>query len=121
MSEWAMSVEVDQRVHIEAPPERVWRALVEHDDLHGWLYPSAVADVREGGSWRFTFPHWPSARGLQHPALNFGGPIVELEPGRVLAVAFEPPYWGVLRFELRPHGSATDVRVTKRRAPLCTS
>jgi uncharacterized protein YndB with AHSA1/START domain len=33
MSEWAMSVEVDQRVHIEAPPERVWRALVEQDDL----------------------------------------------------------------------------------------
>jgi uncharacterized protein YndB with AHSA1/START domain len=114
MNAWAMSVEVDQRVHIEAPPERVWRALVEPDDLHRWLFPSAVADVREGGSWRFTFPHWPSARGLQHPALNFGGPIVELDPGRVFAVAFEPPYWGVLRFELHPHGSATDVRVTQR-------
>ena len=76
-----MAVEVDQRVHIAAPPERVWRALVEHDDLRRWLFPSAVADVREGGSWRFTFPHWPSARGLHHPALNFGGPIVELDAG----------------------------------------
>jgi uncharacterized protein YndB with AHSA1/START domain len=112
--ERAMSVEVDQQVHIEAPKERVWRALVEHDDLHRWLFPSAVADVRVGGSWRFTFPHWPSARGLQHPALNFGGPIVELEPGRVLAVAFEPPYWGVLRFELSADGSGTDLRVTQR-------
>jgi hypothetical protein len=32
----------------------------------------------------------------------------------VLAVAFEPPYWGVLRFELTPDGSATELRVTQR-------
>ena len=32
----------------------------------------------------------------------------------MLAVEFEPPYWGVLRFELRPDGAATDVRVTQR-------
>ena len=77
-AEHAMAVEVDQRVHIHAPPERVWRALVDLDDLRRWLFPSADADVRDGGFWRFTFPHWPSARGLHHPALNFGGPIVEL-------------------------------------------
>ena len=112
--ERAMAVEVDQRVHIAAPPERVWRALVEPADLRRWLFPSAVADVRPGGSWRFTFPHWPSARGLHHPALNFGGPIVELEPGRVLAVEFEPPYWGVLRFELAPEGDGTELRMTQR-------
>lgn len=112
--ERAMAVEVDQRVHIAAPPERVWRALVEQDELRRWLFSSAVADVRPGGSWRFTFPHWPSARGLQHPALNFGGPIVELVPGRVLAVQFEPPYWGVLRFEIAAEGDGTDVRVTQR-------
>jgi len=112
--ERAMAVEVDQRVRIAAPPERVWRALAEPDELRRWLFASAVADVREGGSWRFTFPHWPSARGLHHPALNFGGPIVELDPGRLLAVAFEPPYWGVLRFELAADGEGTDLRVTQR-------
>ena len=32
----------------------------------------------------------------------------------MLAVAFEPPYWGVLRFELSPDGSATELRVTQR-------
>jgi uncharacterized protein YndB with AHSA1/START domain len=112
--ERAMAVEVDQRVHIGAPPERVWRALVDLDDLRRWLFPSADADVRSGGFWRFTFPHWPSARGLHHPALNFGGPIVELEPGRVLAVQFEAPYWGVLRFELAPEGDGSELRVTQR-------
>ncbi len=112
--ERAMTVEVDHRVRIAAPPERVWRALAEPDDLRRWLFASAVADVRAGGSWRFTFPHWPSARGLHHPALNFGGPIVELDPGRVLAVAFEPPYWGVLRFELAPDGDGTGLRITQR-------
>jgi uncharacterized protein YndB with AHSA1/START domain len=112
--ERAMAVEVDQRVRITAPPERVWRALTDVADLRRWLFESADADVREGGSWRFTFPHWPSARGLHHPALNFGGPIVELVPGRVLAVQFEPPYWGVLRFEVSPDGDGTDLRVTQR-------
>jgi uncharacterized protein YndB with AHSA1/START domain len=112
--ERAMEVEVDQRVRIAAPPERVWRALTEAGDLHRWLFPSAAPDVREGGFWRFTFPHWPSARGLHHPALNFGGPIVELVPGRVLAVQFEPPYWGVLRFELAAAGEGTELRVTQR-------
>ena len=112
--ERAMAVEVDQRVRIAAPPERVWRALTDVADLRRWLFESADADVREGGSWRFTFPHWPSARGLHHPALNFGGPIVELVPGRVLAVQFEPPYWGVLRFEVSPGGDGTDLRVTQR-------
>jgi uncharacterized protein YndB with AHSA1/START domain len=112
--ERAMAVEVDQRVHVAAPPERVWRALTDVADLRRWLFESAEADVREGGSWRFTFPHWPSARGLHHPALNFGGPIVEVVPGRVLAVQFEPPYWGVLRFELSPDGDGTDLRVTQR-------
>jgi len=111
---YAMAVEVDQRVRVEAASERVWRALTDPGDLQRWLFPSAVADVREGGSWRFTFPHWPSARGLHHPALNFGGPIVELVPGHVLAVQFEPPYWGVLRFELRADGDGSDLRVTQR-------
>ena len=32
----------------------------------------------------------------------------------MLAVAFEPPYWGVLRFELRPAGDGTELRVTQR-------
>ena len=114
MIEYAMAVEVDQRVRVQAAPERVWRALTDPGDLQRWLFPSAVADVREGGSWRFTFPHWPSARGLHHPALNFGGPIVELVPGHVLAVQFEPPYWGVLRFELTADRDGSDLRVTQR-------
>ena len=112
--ERVMTVEVDQRLHIAAPPERVWRALSEPADLRRWLFPSAAAEVREGGFWRFTFPHWPSARGLHHPALNFGGPIVELVPGRVLAVEFEPPYWGVLRWEIAPDGDGTELHVTQR-------
>jgi uncharacterized protein YndB with AHSA1/START domain len=112
--ERAMTVEVDQRMFIAASPERVWRALTDTVDLRRWLFASAEADVREGGFWRFTFPHWPSARGLHHPALNFGGPIVELSPGRALGVRFEPPYWGVLRFAIAAEGDGAELRVTQQ-------
>ena len=110
-----MAVEVDQRVRIAAAPERVWRALVEHDDLRRWLFPSAVADVRARaarGASRFRTGRRRAACTTRRS--TSAGPIVELDPGRVLAVAFEPPYWGVLRFELSPDGDGTELRVTQR-------
>ena len=104
---------VDQRVQIEAAPERVWRALSESSELSRWLFPSATVDCRLGGRWEFTFPHWPSARGLWHPTLRFAGPIVALEPGAAIAVAFDPPYWGTVRFAIRAQGSGTELRITQ--------
>jgi uncharacterized protein YndB with AHSA1/START domain len=104
---------VDHRIRIEAPPARVWRALVDLDDLRRWMFASMRVDVRIGGFWRFTFPTWPSARGLVHPALEMGGPIVALAPERELAVEFASPYWGVLRFALEADGAATRLRVTQ--------
>jgi uncharacterized protein YndB with AHSA1/START domain len=104
---------VDHRIRIEAPPARVWRALVDLDDLRRWMFASMRVDARLGGFWRFTFPHWPSARGLVHPALEMGGPIVALAPGRELAVEFARPYWGVLRFALEADDAATRLRVTQ--------
>ena len=104
---------VDHRLRIEATPERVWRALSESSELARWLFPSATVDCRLGGRWEFTFPHWPSARGLWHPTLQFTGPIVELAPGAVLAVAFDPPYWGTVRFTIQAEGSGTGLRITQ--------
>ena len=102
-------------MQIEAAPERVWRTLSESAELSRWLFPSATVDCRLGGRWEFTFPHWPSARGLWHPTLRFTGPIVELSPGAVIAIAFDPPYWGTVRFAIRASGSGsgTELRITQ--------
>ena len=100
-------------MQIEAAPERVWRALSESAQLARWLFPSGTVDCRLGGRWEFTFPHWPSARGLWHPTLRFTGPIVELVPGAVLAVAFDPPYWGTVRFALCASGNGSELRITQ--------
>ena len=108
------AVGVDHRIRIEAPPARVWRGLTESADLQRWLFPSAQAEPRVGGTWQFTFPHWPSARGLLHPSLGFVARIVAFEPERLLAVRFEPPYWGELRFALAAAGDgATTLNVTQ--------
>jgi uncharacterized protein YndB with AHSA1/START domain len=105
---------VDHRIRIEAPPSRVWRALTDEADVRRWLFASAQVEPRVGGVWQFTFPHWPSARGLLHPSLGFVARIMAFEPERLLAVRFEPPYWGELRFELAAVGdAATALHVTQ--------
>jgi uncharacterized protein YndB with AHSA1/START domain len=73
------------------PPERVWRALTETDELRRW-HPSPFAlEAAEGGSVRFLPPDGDA----------FGtGEVTEYDPPRVLAHT-----WGEdrLRWELRPH------------------
>ena len=104
---------VDHRIAIAAPRERVWQALTQTSELRRWLFASASIDCRLGGTWEFTFPHWPSARGLWHPSLQFRGPIVELDAGAALAVTFSPPYFGTVRFSLGAHDDGTELRITQ--------
>lgn len=70
---------------IEAPPERVYDAFLDPDDLAAWLPPSGFgAEVHEfdptvGGSFRITFT--AETDELEPYSHTFGGEYLELVPG----------------------------------------
>jgi uncharacterized protein YndB with AHSA1/START domain len=82
------------------PPEVVWRALTERDQLRSW-FPSDV--VVEGGEWTagaaITFPFTPDVADM-----TLTGEVLEVDPPRALAFT-----WGeeALRFELTGHDGGT--------------
>jgi uncharacterized protein YndB with AHSA1/START domain len=75
------------------PPDKVWRALTEPDDLAAW-FPSDIDGKREvGATLRFPF------RAGEAPTLE--GRMLAFDPPRLLEFS-----WGddLLRFELDPIG-----------------
>lgn len=79
------------------PPEKVWRALTDPEELRAW-FPTTVEGQRsEGARLRFAFPSG------HVPPLD--GEMITFSPPRLLEFR-----WGgddVLRFELRPDGDGT--------------
>jgi uncharacterized protein YndB with AHSA1/START domain len=79
------------------PPERVWRAVTEPDELARW-FPSAVRyEPRVGAPMTFDF-------GGKHGIASMPGEVLAWDPPRAFAFA-----WGedVLRFELEPTDAGT--------------
>jgi uncharacterized protein YndB with AHSA1/START domain len=73
------------------PPETVWRALTEPDQLAAW-FPTTIEGERVAGApLRFSFP-----RGQGEP---FDGQLLVYDPPSVLELRWGPD---TLRFELRP-------------------
>lgn len=88
------------------PPEKVWRALTENDELAHW-FPAVIHGAREpGAALRFIFPEEPG----QVPADSTGegttltGEMLAFDPPRVLEYS-----WGgeLLRWELQPSDEGT--------------
>jgi uncharacterized protein YndB with AHSA1/START domain len=86
--------------YLADPPEVVWGALTEREQLRSW-FPCDV--VVEGGVWTvgaaIAFPFPPDVMDL-----TLTGEVLDAEAPRVLAFT-----WGeeVLRFELSPHDGGT--------------
>jgi uncharacterized protein YndB with AHSA1/START domain len=78
------------------PPDRVWSALTDPDELSRWFPSTIEGELRVGATLRFPF------RQNEGPALE--GRVVELEQGRILAYT-----WGddLLRWELHGESGAT--------------
>lgn len=86
------------------PPDRVWRALIDPDELRGWFPTDIEGERRLGARIRFTFREdAPKAADmpelLEHDPVDLDGEFTEFEPPRVLAYT-----WGDedLRWELVP-------------------
>ena len=99
--------------HLPDPPEIVWRALTEREQLRRW-FPCDV--IVSGGRWEIgaaiTFPFRPEVMDL-----TLAGEVLEVDEPNVLAFT-----WGedALRFELsaegRRHPSRPDRRAAARRS-----
>ena len=107
---------VELEVRIEAPRERVWRALV--DDIRHWWHPDFYALP---GSSTFTLEATPGGRMYEERSDGGGalwGTVVAVEPGVALdimmtvAARFGGPRMGMLRLDLREDGDATILAVS---------
>lgn len=80
------SPEIRLSMRVEAPPERVFRALTEPEDLNRWIAKDAKVDLREGGRWDLGF--MPAEDAEQEGRTM---EILELVPDRKLVVSW--PDW----------------------------
>ena len=88
---------------IAAPPERVWRALTEPEELRVWLARAEI-DLRPGGPIVLTFENDPSV---------MLGTITEIEQGRLLEYTWsEDDVESVVRFVVEPDGDGTRLTLT---------
>jgi uncharacterized protein YndB with AHSA1/START domain len=91
--------------HLADPPDIVWRALTEREQLRYW-FPCDV--ILSGGRWEvgaaITFPFRPDVMDL-----TLTGEVLEVDEPSVLAFT-----WGddTLRFELSPDGDGTRLVLT---------
>ena len=75
------------------PPERVWRAITEPDELAAWFPDTIEGEFGPGAEVRF-----PKFVEMGLPST---GTVTEFDPPRLLAFTWGP---STLRFELEPDG-----------------
>lgn len=112
-------------VKIAAPPERVFRALSDPQQLLQWWGSEGPCkatvwefDARRGGKWRFEASD-SSGNIVINAVSDFkaSGEIVEFDPPRVLAYTWianwhaDPTRRTLVRWELTPVGKGTLVKV----------
>jgi len=121
VSDGALSVRVEGEAivgeaWIEAPPERVFRALTDPARLREWWgsrdsywVEEWTADVRVGGAWEARCMSAAGGPSRVH------GVYLELDPPHRLAYTWNPSWDGspetTVRFELVRHGERTHVRM----------
>jgi uncharacterized protein YndB with AHSA1/START domain len=92
------------------PPERVWRAVTETEELAKWFpaRPEIGGERRVGAALTFTYPN------NEEPPET--GQILELNEPRLFAFSWRPGAEGsdpqVLRFEVEPDGDGTKLVFT---------
>ena len=69
-------------VYIKAPPERVWRAIVDGDETVRYYYGTRVASTWEVGA-PFTYTY-------DDGSVAADGSILDIDPGRRVVMSFHP-------------------------------
>ena len=103
---------IDKTIFIDAPPEHVYRLLIEAESLMEWMAPVARSDPRPGGE--LTWTHQAGDRVL--------GQFIDLVPGRRVVFSFGwdrpdievPAGSTVVEIDLAPHRRGTLLRLVHR-------
>lgn len=75
---------IDRTIEIEAPPERVWRALTSESELSAWFQVTIEGAIRAGaGAW-MTSVH------PEHQGVRFRVEVREMTPPRRLVWQWHP-------------------------------
>jgi uncharacterized protein YndB with AHSA1/START domain len=110
---------VISEVQIAAPPDRVFEALVNREQVSQWSNSDAYQlvhwelDARVGGKWRSTSRERATSKVFDHY-----GEVVELDRPRVLAYTWfanwhhDPLHPTMVRWELTPTAAGTHLKVT---------
>jgi uncharacterized protein YndB with AHSA1/START domain len=110
---------VVSEIEIAAPADRVFEALVNHDQALQWGNGDAFQiihwemDARPGGKWRFLSRARAGDQEFDHH-----GEVVEVDRPRVLAYSWyanwhsDPTHRTMVRWELAPTPTGTLVKVT---------
>lgn len=89
--------------HLAHPPERVWRAITESNQLHHWLPTDIVGERRAGAP--IELPFWPEVVDkYEIDAPTFTGRIVTWDPPRTFSWTWDRD---TLIFELHPSPTGT--------------
>jgi uncharacterized protein YndB with AHSA1/START domain len=75
---------IDRTIEINAPPERVWRALTDAGELSAWFQVTIEGDIAAGREVWMTSVH------PQHTGQRFRVRIVELTPQRRVVWQWHP-------------------------------
>lgn len=108
--------ELVSELHIAAPPQRVFQALIDPQQVVQWWGQPGMyrctefhADVRPGGKWR--------SAGVGGSADKFEvvGEFIEVDPPRLLVYTWVASWTGTakttVRWELEPAGNGTLLRL----------
>ena len=114
---------VVSEIHIAAPPERVFQALIDPLQLKRWFDDESCKnklwemDARPGGRWRFlTEKSSTPVNGVDE--FEGHGEVLEIDPPRLLVYTWianwhtDPKRKTIVRWELAPSSGGTHVKVT---------
>jgi len=117
MTNIAMSPDRDAvlaEIHIAAPPEKVFQAISDPNQLKNWWgqkgnyrHTDVQCDVRKGGKWR------TAGVGEKGDKYEVSGEYLEVDPPRLLVYTWAASFDGgtptTVRWELQPQAGGTRV------------